>query len=332
MFLMRASEAARIAGLLAARLPPVIYEEATIEGVRMLVIIGKDVDSVIRFTRAGSADIPQVSTYPEVAESAVHADEILARQRASGRRNTTGEGNDWPRDWKLDKAKAVGKIWYAEDRPNRLSSKPTCAATPKVSLSHTTPTVGELRKTHEEYKRTVPNNYANTIHRVEAALSRRNSDELATAVAEWLQDLNRQYYRFRPEEAATLVERLKPILREELSTFLKFRERSIATLTNPDKTEVLRLFDLLRAECGPVGAGKALHVLAPNFFPLWDNPIAESYGVATETGYFQFINIVKQQVVNVTEEIAPGVTALKALDEYNYLRASATRKGAHSLR
>jgi hypothetical protein len=41
---------------------------------------------------------------------------------------------------------------------------------------------------------------------------------------------------------------------------------------------------------------------------------------------------VKQQVVNVTEEIAPGVTALKALDEYNYLRASATRKGAHSLR
>jgi hypothetical protein len=117
MFLVRASEAARIAGLLAARLPPVIYEEATIEGVRMLVIIGKDVDSVIRFTRAGSADIPQVSTYPEVAESAVHADEILARQRASGRRNTTGEGNDWPRDWKLDKAKAAGKIWYAEDRP-----------------------------------------------------------------------------------------------------------------------------------------------------------------------------------------------------------------------
>jgi hypothetical protein len=56
------------------------------------------------------------------------------------------------------------------------------------------------------------------------------------------------------------------------------------------------LFGLFRAECGPVGAGKALHVLAPNFFPLWDNAIAESYGVATETGYFQFINIVKQQV------------------------------------
>jgi len=52
---MKASEAARIRGLLADRRPPVIGEEATIEGVRMLVIIGKDVDTVIRFSRGGSA-------------------------------------------------------------------------------------------------------------------------------------------------------------------------------------------------------------------------------------------------------------------------------------
>jgi hypothetical protein len=172
----------------------------------------------------------------------------------------------------------------------------------------------------------VPNNYATTIQRVAAALSRSNSDELAIAVAEWLQDLNRRYYRFRPQEAAILVERLKPILRQERSTFLNYRERSIEPLAKSDETDVLRLFGLFRTECGPVGAGKALHVLAPNFFPLWDNAIADSYGVATETGYFQFINIVKQQVLNLPEEIAPGVTALKALDEYNYLPASASRK------
>ena len=88
------------------------------------------------------------------------------------------------------------------------------------------------------------------------------------------------------------------------------------------------MFGLFRTECGPVGAGKALHVLAPNFFPPWDNAIAEGYGVATETGYFQFINIVKQQVLNLTEEVAPEVSALKALDEYNYLYASASQKAA----
>jgi hypothetical protein len=78
--------------------------------------------------------------------------------------------------------------------------------------------------------------------------------------------------------------------------------------------------------------GKALHVLAPNFFPLWDNPIAESYGVDKRMGYFQFISIVKGQVASLPEEIAPGVTALKALDEYNYLQASVTRKAASGQR
>jgi hypothetical protein len=326
---MKASEAGRISALLAARRPAVVYEEATIKGVRMLVIIGKEVDTVIRFSHGGSADMPQVCGYPEVAESAAYADQRLARQRASGRRNTTGEGNEWPRDWKLDKAKAAGKIWYAEPRPTRYSPvKPRFAATPRLKLPHTAPSAEEIRQAHDEYKRTVPNSYAITIQRVFAALSRRNSDEMATAVAEWLQDLNRQYYRFRPKEAETLIQRLKPILREELNTLVKFRGRSIATLATKDETEVLRLFGLFKAECRPVGAGKALHVLAPNFFPLWDNAIAESYGVDKETGYFQFISIVKEQVANLPEEISPGVTALKALDEYNYLQASATRKAA----
>jgi len=71
-----------------------------------------------------------------------------------------------------------------EPKPTRLPPKPVCAAAPSVSLTHTAPTVGEFRKTHEEYKRTVPNNYAITIQNVAAALSRRNSDELAVAVME----------------------------------------------------------------------------------------------------------------------------------------------------
>lgn len=325
---MKASETARIPELLAARRPPVIYEEATIEGVRMIVIINKEVDTVIRFSRGGSADMPQLSSYPDVAESAVYADQRLAKQRASGRRNRTGEGNDWPRDWKLDKAKAAGRIRYAESRPIRLPSKPDSAYVPKVKLSDKRPSRSDLIKAHEEYVRTVPNSYATTVQRVSEALSRRNSEETAAFVADWLKDLNRQYFRFRPEEAATLVERLKPILKQEIDRFVKFRERSITTLTKADEGEVLRLFGLLRGECGPVGAGKALHVLAPNFFPLWDNAIAYGYDVATETGYFQFMRLVREQVVDLPVENMLGITALKALDEYNYLLASAAGKAA----
>lgn len=95
---MKASEAARIPALLAARRPPVKYEEARIEGIRMLVIFGDEVDTVIRFSRGGSADMPQISSYPEVAESAAYADQRFAKHRASGRSNSTGEGSDWPRN------------------------------------------------------------------------------------------------------------------------------------------------------------------------------------------------------------------------------------------
>jgi hypothetical protein len=305
------------------------YEETTIEGVRMMVINGRGVDAVIRFSSGGSADLPQVSTYPEVAESAVYADQKLLRQRASGRRNTTGEGSNWPRDWKLEKAKAAGKIWYAESRPAGVATKSGCAISQRMNFSHKTPTIAQLRYAHEEYRRTVPNSYGATIQRVAAAFSRQNPDELATAVSEWLQDINRgNYYRFRPKDAATLTQRLKPIMRE-LNALLKFRQRSIISLANSDETEVLRLFGLFRAECGPVGAGKALHVLAPTFFPLWDDAISRGYGVSKETGYFQFLKIVKDEVLNLTEEVEPGVTALKALDEYNYLEASTTRKSAN---
>ena len=141
-----------------------------------------------------------------------------------------------------------------------------------MSLSEAAPSVEELRKAHEEYKRTVPNNYAITIQRVAAALSRRNSDELAVAVAEWLQDLNRQYYRFRPEEAATLVERLKPILRQELNTFLKFRERSITTLAKSDEAEALRMFGLFRQNAGPSVRAKRFMSWHRTSFPYGTTP------------------------------------------------------------
>jgi hypothetical protein len=150
---MRANEAARIPELLSARRPPVIYEEATIQGVRLLVIIGKEVDTVIRFSRGGSADMPQVCSYPEVAESAVYADQ-RGQTACLRAQDTTSEGNDWPPDWKLDKAKAAGNVWYAGSRPNRSPLKPACETMAKVSFSGAGPTVGEWRKTHEEYKRT----------------------------------------------------------------------------------------------------------------------------------------------------------------------------------
>jgi hypothetical protein len=45
-------------------------------------------------------------------------------------------------------------------------------------------------------------------------------------------------------------------------------ERSIESLAAEDEQPVMRVFSDFEALLGPVGAAKALHVLAPRFFPL----------------------------------------------------------------
>src|SRR5271169_3266304 len=162
---MKQSEAVLIPPLLAARVPRPVVEEATIEGVRMLVMIGNEVDTVIRYSRSGSADMPQLSSYPDKAEAAAHADERLARQRASGRRNTTGEGVDWPRNWKLAAAKAAGKIWYEGSKPERRAEIRNVVFEPQRILSSSILSAAELLEIHEEYRRTVPNSYDVTRER-----------------------------------------------------------------------------------------------------------------------------------------------------------------------
>ena len=233
--MIKQSEAARIPALLADRQPRTVVEEANIEGTRMLVIIGDEVDTVIRYNRNGAAEMPQLASYKDVAESAAHADERLAKQRASSRAytNTTGEGNDWPRNWKLAAAQAAGKIWYAGSPPTRAKAEcknENVKVSPPGVLS-----VEELLNVHAEYQRTVPNNYVVTMGRIEKALAERNVRETANAVAEWVKSLNQEYYRWNPDKAVNLRENLEPLIAAELTTLLGFRGRSIATLTQADE-------------------------------------------------------------------------------------------------
>lgn len=152
---MKQSEAVRIPTLLAGRQPRPVWEEATVENTRMLVILGDEVDTVIRYSRGGGADMPQLSSYPEVAESAARADERLNKQRASGRTNTTGEGAEWPRNWKLAEAKAAGKIWYAGSRTDSKAHKKLSFVTVQggISPERRTPTLDSGSRRQEARQR-----------------------------------------------------------------------------------------------------------------------------------------------------------------------------------
>lgn len=192
-----------------------------------------------------------------------------------------------------------------------------------------TPFAEELVRVHGEYARNVPNNYAATIPRIAKAMSERDVSGIAEALAVWLKNINLQYYRFRPEKARTLRSQLEPLLTAELHSLSGFRERLLTTLDKVDEPGVIRLFGAFRAMLGPVGTAKALHALAPTFFPMWDNDIACGYGLSAESsGYFQFMMLAKQQLKGLPADLIPDLSLVKAFDEYNYYKFSTPKRNS----
>ncbi len=238
-----------------------------------------------------------VRTYPKAdVHTIAHADLLLARQNA---RDAT-----------------------------RAARSATTAAKVKQPTGHINviiPALGQLRSAHEEYVRTVPNNYAAVIVRIADALAQRDLAGAADAVAEWLRSVNEPYHSvFNRGNASREV--IEPLITVELNSLLDFRTRSIAELNDEDENTLRRVFAIFRRTLGPVGAAKSLHVLAPYFLAMWDTDIANfGYGLSTED-YLQLMFAAKQQVLNLPREIGPGTTALKALDEYNYLRYTLGRE------
>jgi len=120
---------------------------------------------------------------------------------------------------------------------------------------------------------------------------------------------NGAFYRYGNFDEAAL----ETNLRDNQAALNAFRERNIASFGEGDEKETERLFDLVSKALGrkvdgvesPVSAGKALHLLAPNFFPLWDQYIAPAYdcpymgrtgkrGVYCFHGLFERLRLISQ--------------------------------------
>ena len=79
----------------------------------------------------------------------------------------------------------------------------------------------------------------------------------------------------------------------------------------------------IRGRTSPVAVSKALHILAPDFFPIWDQKIAKAYGYNyynnSETKYFSFCRIIKTIADKVVGYIIHSdKTLIKLIDEYNF--------------
>jgi len=158
--------------------------------------------------------------------------------------------------------------------------------------------------------------------------------ELADGVGVLLLTWNQAFYRYGPPD----FKRFERFLAINAQTLQELRHREISTFSATDGAAVNQLFSAALEALGnragpnkvrrsPVAVAKALHLLAPSFFPLWDEAIAKAYSCYYNTNpatkYLRFMSLSKEIVAELRESIdslLDGKTRLKVLDEYNYAR------------
>lgn len=185
------------------------------------------------------------------------------------------------------------------------------------------PTIKDLESARQAYEKNEPRDlfYRIAIELTTLAIDNRTSITLSEAIASLLQTWNRSYYQYRKfdgqhfHDIEELIEKTLPLVRE-------LRDNRIGC----SNAEIRNLYTDYEKVLGPVGAAKCLHLLVPDFFPLWDRAIAEKYGLPLrKTGdnaklYIEFLEHTREQRDRIEEKQIHGRHLLKAIDEYNYCK------------
>ena len=156
------------------------------------------------------------------------------------------------------------------------------------------------------------------------------ADGLGVLLLTW----NQAFYRYGNFD----FDKLENAIKSNLKKLEKFRSRDTTTLSRSDESDIKAIFtefmDSLQIASGnikgrksPVAVAKALHLLAPNFFPLWDDRIAKAYGCyyyndKPPEKYIRFMRLMKEFAEKVRDYVDlsnyKDKTLLKLIDEYNY--------------
>lgn len=180
-----------------------------------------------------------------------------------------------------------------------------------------------------EYETRVPGDlfYKVATSLVSIALDGNPRVSIAEAIALMLQTWNKQYYQYQGGFKTEHFTEIKDLLSSHLAAVLPLRNNQIEMLDPSDQTTISRIFREFELILGPVGGAKCLHLLAPQYLPLWDNKIAKMYvGLLRKKGengplYWQFMCYASQQAKDL---LTAGFTGnpVKAIDEFNYCHFS----------
>lgn len=186
------------------------------------------------------------------------------------------------------------------------------------------PTIEQLLHAHEVYAEKElrgTDEYLRALQEVEGGSRDGNITVAARAIATLLKSWNKNHYRFNPDKKAHLEADVQQLIVAHRSALDAIRGRCITSVTRADRDPVLGVFAAFEAKLGPVGSAKALNLIAPSFFPLWDNPISLRYGVGLcGYGYVVYMLISKFQVEGLNGALPTGLAPLKTIDEFNYCK------------
>jgi hypothetical protein len=158
-----------------------------------------------------------------------------------------------------------------------------------------------------------------------------NPAEMADALGVLLLTWNQAFYRYGSFNFDTL----EGTIRKDIGLLSELRARDIMSLSQQNAGMVKDLFsefiDSLKIAAGtsagkksPVAVSKALHLLAPGFFPLWDDKIAKAYGLRynqrpAKEEYIRFCFMNKELAERIEHyQVPTHRTLLKLIDQYNY--------------
>lgn len=158
---------------------------------------------------------------------------------------------------------------------------------------------------------------------VRLAIAKQTDLTVAEALGTLLQTWNKSFYRFHAAFDETHIRALEALIEQRMDYLLRLRARSIDTMGVEESEPVGQLYAAFETILGPVGAAKALHLLAPRFFPLWDRAIANHYGIRLSRigentdNYLRFVHLTQRQVSELPT-LSNDEEILKMIDEYNY--------------
>lgn len=223
-----------------------------------------------------------------------------------------------------DPEQHAGRLDLVEREPVWRGSGPMRQPTVIGGSPRELPSAAKVVAAHEEYLRAEGRDVVYRVARdiIERAYRGEGQFTIGEGVAVLLLSWNAAFYRPRPALLRTLADDLDRLVTGNGAQLDTYRTRSVTSF-NPgvDAPTIEGLYRAFVERLWPVGAAKALHVLAPGFFPLWDDAIARRFRLqlspreASVRSYLALIAIGKQFAM--TSDLP---MPLKALDEWAYVR------------